>query len=187
MGRHRVTRRRIGGRWVQVWDVHAAGDPYDRRVATAYDEADAALIADLFDKRAAFGERVGQQPAGGGPAGFELVVTLHSTGGGRCNVCRAPALFVVHHGDAGDYPACPLCAADAAVDGATLERLPEEVAARPSRPEGRVSDAEALDVMAQLFRAPEWPGPSGLEDLAEIVVLTGRSIATDPEARWPRH
>lgn len=52
---------------------------------------------------------------------------------------------------------------------------------------GRViSDAEALDRLNELLSAPEWPGASGMEDVCEIVRLTGREEIPDaPE--WGRH
>jgi hypothetical protein len=49
-----------------------------------------------------------------------------------------------------------------------------------------LTDKEALDKLAWLLSAPEWPGASGLEDVAEIVVATGRDIEQEG-AEWPRH
>lgn len=49
-----------------------------------------------------------------------------------------------------------------------------------------LSDAEALDELNLLLSAPEWPGASGMEDVAEIVAATGREQVPDaPE--WRRH
>jgi hypothetical protein len=49
-----------------------------------------------------------------------------------------------------------------------------------------MTDAEALDQLAWLLSAPEWPGASGMEDVAEIVAATGRSLDQEG-ADWPRH
>jgi hypothetical protein len=49
-----------------------------------------------------------------------------------------------------------------------------------------VTDAEALDQLARLLSAPEWPGASGMEDVAEIVASTGRRI-DQPGAPWEAH
>lgn len=49
------------------------------------------------------------------------------------------------------------------------------------------SDAEILDRIAYLLSAPEWPGASGMEDIAELVVLTGRDISDNPEVEWRSH
>jgi hypothetical protein len=57
----------------------------------------------------------------------------------------------------------------------------------PSNGDRRISDQAALDAMAYLFSATEWPGSSGLEDLCEIVAETGRTIEDDPEVDWARH
>jgi hypothetical protein len=48
-------------------------------------------------------------------------------------------------------------------------------------------DKLALDKLARLLRAPEWPGASGLEDVVEIVAATGRDLTKDPSVDWPRH
>ena len=48
------------------------------------------------------------------------------------------------------------------------------------------SDAEILDRLAYLLSAEEWPGASGMEDVAELVALTGRDL-NQPGAEWPRH
>lgn len=48
------------------------------------------------------------------------------------------------------------------------------------------TDAEALDHLAWLLSAEEWPGASGMEDVAEIVASTGRDLE-QPGADWPRH
>lgn len=48
------------------------------------------------------------------------------------------------------------------------------------------ADAEVLDRLAYLLSAEEWPGASGMEDVAELVALTGRDI-DQPGAEWPRH
>lgn len=52
--------------------------------------------------------------------------------------------------------------------------------------EARMSDAAALDLIARLMCAEEWP-ISGLEDIAEIIRATGRTISDDPNADWPSH
>lgn len=49
------------------------------------------------------------------------------------------------------------------------------------------SDAEILDRIAYLLSAPEWPGASGLEDIAELVALTGRDISDNPNVEWVSH
>jgi hypothetical protein len=49
-----------------------------------------------------------------------------------------------------------------------------------------MSDAAALNLIARLMCADEWP-ISGLEDIAEIVRATGRTITDDPTAEWPSH
>lgn len=49
------------------------------------------------------------------------------------------------------------------------------------------SDAEILDRIAYLLSAPEWPGASGMEDIAELVMLTGRDISDNPDVEWARH
>lgn len=50
----------------------------------------------------------------------------------------------------------------------------------------RLTDSEALDELNLLLSAPEWPGASGMEDVAEVVAATGRQQVPDaPE--WPRH
>lgn len=54
-------------------------------------------------------------------------------------------------------------------------------------PERRASDEAVLDRIAQLLRAPEWPGASGMEDIAELVALTGRDLSDDPDMVWHRH
>lgn len=47
-------------------------------------------------------------------------------------------------------------------------------------------DADALDELNLLLSAPEWPGASGMEDVAVIVRKTGRvEIENAPE--WARH
>lgn len=47
-------------------------------------------------------------------------------------------------------------------------------------------DAATLDALNLLLSAPEWPGASGLEDIAELVRATGRRpIPNAPE--WERH
>jgi hypothetical protein len=55
------------------------------------------------------------------------------------------------------------------------------------RTNGRLTDEQALDEMATLFSASEWPGSSGLEDLCSIVRGTGRKITDDPTIEWARH
>lgn len=52
--------------------------------------------------------------------------------------------------------------------------------------DARMSDAAALNLIARLMCADEWP-ISGLEDIAEIVRATGRTITDDPTAEWPSH
>jgi CO dehydrogenase/acetyl-CoA synthase epsilon subunit len=48
------------------------------------------------------------------------------------------------------------------------------------------SDAEILDRIAVLLSAEEWPGASGLEDIHELVLLTGRH--TDHlDVEWASH
>ena len=47
-------------------------------------------------------------------------------------------------------------------------------------------DAAALDRLARLLSASEWPGASGLEDIADIV-RTVRDITEDPSVEWGRH
>lgn len=49
-----------------------------------------------------------------------------------------------------------------------------------------MTDTEALDRLAWLLSAPEWPGASGMEDVAEIVAATGRDIDQEG-ATWARH
>lgn len=49
----------------------------------------------------------------------------------------------------------------------------------------RFTDAEVLDRLAWLLSAEEWPGASGMEDVAELVALV-RDIE-QPGAEWPRH
>jgi Synaptobrevin/VAMP-like protein len=48
------------------------------------------------------------------------------------------------------------------------------------------SDSDALDQLAWLLSAPEWPGASGMEDVAEIVGATGRDL-NQSGATWQRH
>lgn len=67
-----------------------------------------------------------------------------------------------------------------------IELEPSEVVEVEPLPR-RCTDKQALDRMAYLFSAMEWPGASGLEDLAEIVARTGREIKDDPNAEWGRH
>ena len=47
-------------------------------------------------------------------------------------------------------------------------------------------DADVLDRLAYLLSAEEWPGASGMEDVAELVAATGRDI-NQAGAEWPRH
>lgn len=49
-----------------------------------------------------------------------------------------------------------------------------------------LKDADVLDRLAYLLSAEEWPGASGMEDVAELVAATGRDI-NQPGAEWPRH
>ncbi len=49
------------------------------------------------------------------------------------------------------------------------------------------SDTEILDRIAYLLSAPEWPGASGMEDIAELVALTGRDISNNPDVEWASH
>lgn len=46
-------------------------------------------------------------------------------------------------------------------------------------------DADALDAIAYLFSAEEWPGPGAIEDIAAIVRTTGRNF--DDNADWISH
>lgn len=48
------------------------------------------------------------------------------------------------------------------------------------------ADRAALDAIAALLRAEEWPGASGMEDIAEVVA-TVRDVTTVPGAEWLRH
>ncbi len=50
-----------------------------------------------------------------------------------------------------------------------------------------LDDKAALDRLAYLLAAPEWPGASGMEDVAEIVQATGRDLTTDETHDWPSH
>ncbi len=48
-------------------------------------------------------------------------------------------------------------------------------------------DAVALDTIAAILRDPEW-GAGMLEDIADVVASTGRSLANaSGEATWARH
>lgn len=47
-------------------------------------------------------------------------------------------------------------------------------------------DRETLDRLAWLLSAPEWPGASGMEDVAELVARTGRDLHQEG-AQWYRH
>lgn len=47
-------------------------------------------------------------------------------------------------------------------------------------------DKVILDRLAYLLSAPEWPGASGMEDVAELVARV-RDINTNPDAVWHRH
>jgi hypothetical protein len=58
-----------------------------------------------------------------------------------------------------------------------------------------MTDDAALDLIAHWLRDPDW-GVGMLEDIAEVVATTGRTLApiTDPadpdspgRATWPRH
>jgi hypothetical protein len=58
-----------------------------------------------------------------------------------------------------------------------------------------MTDDAALDLIAHWLRDPDW-GVGMLEDIAEVVATTGRTVApiTDPadsdspgRATWPRH
>jgi hypothetical protein len=49
-----------------------------------------------------------------------------------------------------------------------------------------MSDKQVLDALAWLLSAPEWPGASGMEDVAELVGLTGRDLE-QKGATWDRH
>ena len=65
--------------------------------------------------------------------------------------------------------------------------LRDHVLADWLRPNPVADDKAILDRMARLFSAPEWPGASGLEDLAELVARTGRVIEDDPDVEWGQH
>lgn len=69
----------------------------------------------------------------------------------------------------------------------SLKETELEGVIREAENTGRLSDAEALDRMAHLFSASEWPGSSGLEDLCGIVRKTGRRITDDSTIEWARH
>jgi hypothetical protein len=56
----------------------------------------------------------------------------------------------------------------------------------PDRPRDADVDARALDAIAHLLRDPEWSAGM-LEDIAEIVVATGRDIEGDGAPTWERH
>jgi hypothetical protein len=51
-----------------------------------------------------------------------------------------------------------------------------------------MTDQEALNVIAQILRDPEW-APGMLEDIADLVRKTGRSTDYNPDLRptWGRH
>lgn len=52
----------------------------------------------------------------------------------------------------------------------------------------RATDGEVLDEMAAMLAVEEWPGASGMEDIAELVALTGRDTTTPrPGVEWRRH
>ena len=55
--------------------------------------------------------------------------------------------------------------------------------------EGRrpMTDKDCLDALAHLLQAPEWPGASGMEDVAELVAATGRDLTEVPDREWERH
>lgn len=57
---------------------------------------------------------------------------------------------------------------------------------RPARQIGL--DARALDDVAEMLRDPDW-NSAMLEDIADIVRRTGRSVANYPDDRptWARH
>lgn len=50
----------------------------------------------------------------------------------------------------------------------------------------RIPDAMALDRIAEVLRDPDW-APGMLEDIAELITHTGRSIGNQPDVRWTRH
>lgn len=59
----------------------------------------------------------------------------------------------------------------------------------PIHEDGRkVSDTEAIELIAELLRDPEW-GTGMLEDIADIIRDTGRSVENYPDNRptWGRH
>jgi hypothetical protein len=49
-----------------------------------------------------------------------------------------------------------------------------------------LTDKEALDQINYLLSADEWPGASGMEDIAEIVARTGREYVENTEG-WESH
>lgn len=51
-----------------------------------------------------------------------------------------------------------------------------------------VTDAAALDAVARILRDPDW-APGMLEDIADLVTRTGRSVDNLPgdEPTWDRH
>lgn len=55
-----------------------------------------------------------------------------------------------------------------------------------SNPGQQIADQEALDRINLLLSAADWPGPSGLEDIQDIVRLTGREPVPNAPAWW-RH
>lgn len=56
-----------------------------------------------------------------------------------------------------------------------------------ARSERVISDQRALDNLALMLSAEEWPGASGMEDVAEIVAKTGRDIEQPNAPEWERH
>lgn len=73
--------------------------------------------------------------------------------------------------------------------GAIARRTPAEVEPEPVLT-GRivVPDADACERIAEMLRDPEW-GVGMLEDIADIIRETGRSVEDYPDGRstWGRH
>ena len=61
-----------------------------------------------------------------------------------------------------------------------------ELVDRATVPTTMVRDSLILDRIAELLRAEEWPGASGMEDIAELVREV-RDLTPDPDVHWSRH